>query len=885
MNQTTFGATLRLHNQFSPTLRTARSDLRTFRSELRTTAGAGDSFKRSQDRSSGATGRFGRAVGSASSRLQRFSTGFDRATAAAGRLTQTLRTRVRWGLYGLSFAMSGFVGMGLKFNATLQSQEQAFTTLLGSAGKARAFMKELRALSRVGPFEFGDLTSGAQKLVAFGISAEQTIKTLSALQDAISASGGDPEKIQRAVLAIGQIQAKGRVQAEELLQLTEAGIPAYRILQKELGLTREQVANIGKEGVTSAQAIPALTRGLNRLYGGASAQQAKTFSGRISTLKDDVRQLSAYVTRDLFDGLANKVLPALGRLTGGLSDIWSQDAGSFTSKLKASWGFVNDSLDQYLRTGGEQELTNAGRNFGEFLGKGVMALFGSGAGKNPFVQAGKFAFRGFWRGFRSNIDIGDISQSPLGKAIGAYFLLKWGPKLGLLLLKGMLSTRGGGLPGLGRRVGRGGKTIPGVPAGVVPVYVVNMAPSVVSRRRDPGPVVIPGSKPGRRTPRTPAPSPAQKPRRFGSWLSKVKGVPAITALTSLSYWLETGSPPDPVELFIPAEPAGGGVPPAPDRQRKQNRRALKANLGDLREQFTYGHIDRAEYRTQRRSVLARYRDANDVGTGRGPDAPPAPFFNESGYTRTSKIPGDFFRGEAALRTRAAKAGNAAGRGLTQETVKTIRRGGPKVNTAAQGLGTSFEQGLRSKYPSVSAAGAGLVNAATAGASGASPSAATNPFDALARRGLGPGQGDVGHGVMRLFPSTGGVGSTVGAPTARRPAPRVGVPRFHGGGTFRLPDVSQSVRPGTLTRGDTSGRMFRAPSRGGEGLALLRDGERVSPSSASPSQPVRSIHVAPQITIDASDGLDAHRLARQVAGIVTAELEAAVANMSLVGDEA
>jgi SLT domain-containing protein/phage tail tape-measure protein len=82
------------------------------------------------------------------------------------------------------------------------------------------------------------------------------------------------------------MKAKGRVQGDELLQLTEAGVPATKILQEQLGLTAKQVANIGNEGIDADKAVRALLTGMNQRFGGMMQNQAKTALGLMSTLKD-----------------------------------------------------------------------------------------------------------------------------------------------------------------------------------------------------------------------------------------------------------------------------------------------------------------------------------------------------------------------------------------------------------------------------------------------------------------------------------------------------------------------------------------------------------------------------------------------------------------------
>lgn len=71
------------------------------------------------------------------------------------------------------------------------------------------------------PFEKMGLTESVQKLIGMGIAAERALPTMQVLGDAISAVGGGKDKLDRIVLALGQIQAKGKLSMEEVIQIAE----------------------------------------------------------------------------------------------------------------------------------------------------------------------------------------------------------------------------------------------------------------------------------------------------------------------------------------------------------------------------------------------------------------------------------------------------------------------------------------------------------------------------------------------------------------------------------------------------------------------------------------------------------------------------------------
>ena len=206
---------------------------------------------------------------------------------------------------------------GVKFNATMEQNKIALANFLGGAENAQAYLDRMYDLASKTPFEFADLTEASVKLMGFGMAARQVEGWMHTLGDAVAGVGGGQEEIQRATLALGQMQAKGKVSMEELNQLTEARIPAIKILKDELGLTSEQMAKIGTEGISTSKALPALQRGLNDMFGGSAAKQAKSFNGQVSSLKDSVSQLLGQGTRPLFSFLRDTALPALNDLIDG----------------------------------------------------------------------------------------------------------------------------------------------------------------------------------------------------------------------------------------------------------------------------------------------------------------------------------------------------------------------------------------------------------------------------------------------------------------------------------------------------------------------------------------------------------------------------------------
>lgn len=211
-----------------------------------------------------------------------------------------------------SLAVLGGIGAGLaalgvasvKAGASLQSTKTAFTNMLGSAEKAQDFLGKMQDFAAKTPFEFSQVSQAAQKFIAFGFSAEQVIPTLTAVGDAAAGVGLGAEGINRITLALGQMAAKSKVQAGEMMQLTETGIPAWKMLADQIGVSvPEAMSMVSKGAIDAATGITALVSGMEQSFGGMIDQQSQTISGTWATLMDGLEQSAAQVGLQIAEAL------------------------------------------------------------------------------------------------------------------------------------------------------------------------------------------------------------------------------------------------------------------------------------------------------------------------------------------------------------------------------------------------------------------------------------------------------------------------------------------------------------------------------------------------------------------------------------------------------
>ena len=183
--------------------------------------------------------------------------------------------------------------------AEIESQTRSLQVLTGSAEKAGQIVKDLQQLGAVTPFTSSELIDSAKRLQAFGVETNKVVETTRRLADVSGATGAE---LSGLVTAYGQVQAKGRLQGEELLQFQERGVALQQVLRKEYNLSGEEFQKALEKGRISAQAVEAaivkLTDAGGKYANGAIAQ-SDTLNGRFSTLQDSIQVLAQTIGKTL----------------------------------------------------------------------------------------------------------------------------------------------------------------------------------------------------------------------------------------------------------------------------------------------------------------------------------------------------------------------------------------------------------------------------------------------------------------------------------------------------------------------------------------------------------------------------------------------------------
>jgi len=216
------------------------------------------------------------------------------------------------------------VTLGSKFAMA----EVSFTKLLGSGQDAQQFLGELKNFAASTPFEFPDLLSAAQRLKAMGFEATAVIPMLRAVGDQVASMGGSSEQVDRITRALGQMSAKGKVSAEEMMQLAEANVNGWEMVANSIGISIPEAMERSKRGTLSAaEAIPAILEGMAAQTGGQMENMSKTVAGQFSNMKDRITFILADVGKALLPlagtvlQIAEPILGLIGNIAAGFASL------------------------------------------------------------------------------------------------------------------------------------------------------------------------------------------------------------------------------------------------------------------------------------------------------------------------------------------------------------------------------------------------------------------------------------------------------------------------------------------------------------------------------------------------------------------------------------
>jgi len=204
---------------------------------------------------------------------------------------------------------AGVVGIA-KLGVEMEQTRVSFSTFLGDAGKANVLISELNEFANVTPFDNAQIISASKALLTAGVTAEGMTDQLKTIGD-VAAGAGVP------ITELSQIFAKatnkGKLQAEELNQFAERGIPILDVLAKKWGMNKAEVLKMGEKGKITADVMKeafATMSGEGGRFFNMMEKQSATAGGKISTLIGKLQMMGI--------AIGEKLVPIIAKMADKL---------------------------------------------------------------------------------------------------------------------------------------------------------------------------------------------------------------------------------------------------------------------------------------------------------------------------------------------------------------------------------------------------------------------------------------------------------------------------------------------------------------------------------------------------------------------------------------
>lgn len=190
------------------------------------------------------------------------------------------------GVIGGVTALKNFATELVNVRGQFQQLEIAFSTMLKSKEKADKLMLELVDIAAKTPFDLQGVASSAKQMIAYGSSAENVGDELVMLGNVAAGVGSQLSEI---AYLYGTLRTQGRAYAVDIRQFAGRGIPIYEELAKVLGVTKDEVSGLVKEGKVGFKEVEQAFKNMTSesgIYYNLMQEQSKSLTGQLSNLGD-----------------------------------------------------------------------------------------------------------------------------------------------------------------------------------------------------------------------------------------------------------------------------------------------------------------------------------------------------------------------------------------------------------------------------------------------------------------------------------------------------------------------------------------------------------------------------------------------------------------------
>lgn len=254
--------------------------------------------------------------------------------------------------------------------ANAEQVDIAFNTMLGPE-RAKKMIADLVEFAKTTPFEMAGLNKATQQMLAYGFAADDVIPMLTDVGNATAALGAGQQGIDAITRALGQMHGKGVAASQEMMQLTEVGIPAWDYLAKALHTdVAGAMEMVTKKAVSADVAIAAIRAGMQGDFGGLMIKQSRTLTGVLSNLSDAA---TATIMKMYQTDSYKKMTDALSKLADPIQKLVESLMPLFERGMEALAGMATNAANA-INQMSASDIQTIAKSIGMLAGTGPALL-------------------------------------------------------------------------------------------------------------------------------------------------------------------------------------------------------------------------------------------------------------------------------------------------------------------------------------------------------------------------------------------------------------------------------------------------------------------------------------------------------------------------------
>jgi len=233
-------------------------------------------------------------------------------------------------------ATVAIVAHGVEVNATL---EQTGIQLQALTGLGQENLNWAKQMSVTTPFTPQSVTNALQMAYAYGFTGAQAKDLVTAAGNVSAAFGDQGDRMHRIIIALGQMQGAAKVNAQDMKQLTEAGVNAWQLLADHVGVSVGEIRQLVTDGmISTGEAVQVITKGIQDKFQGSMERASNSVIGAMGNIQNLLDIASADIATPVFDAIEEV-------LKGVRDEMKSSDFQDLVADIKELVVALSENID------------------------------------------------------------------------------------------------------------------------------------------------------------------------------------------------------------------------------------------------------------------------------------------------------------------------------------------------------------------------------------------------------------------------------------------------------------------------------------------------------------------------------------------------------------